>query len=141
MRSRKCQASASTIAWIAYLVGRDSVLPRVVSRAVGGSPALSRVRKTFCDVGRKLRASSGQFWWVSSIKETALQDLQCRAQGFAMSPGNKGAPAGSFGGPRALKEGALKDLRCLRETTVLPRAVLVGLQYKGERTRGFAMTQ
>ena len=101
---------------------------RLAACSCDGSPVLRKAQSRICDVSRKQRCSSGQFWWVSSTKESALEDLRCGAQRFAVSSGTKCAQAGSFGGSPTLRT-ALQDLRCLRETKAPQRAVLVGLEH------------
>ena len=84
---------------------------RLAACSCDGSQVLRKAQSRICDVSRKQRCSSGQFWWVSSTKESALEDLRCGAQRFAVSSGNKCAQAGSFGWFPALRTG-LEDLRC-----------------------------
>ena len=132
--SRKQKCSSGQFLWVSCIKERTrgfAMAPgnyRLAACSCDGSPVLRKAQSRICDVSRKQRCSSGQFWWVSSTKESALEDLRCGAQRFAVSSGNKCAQAGSFGGSPALRT-ALQDLRCLRETKAPQRAVLVGLEH------------
>ena len=111
---------------------------RLAECSCDGSPVLRKAQSRICDVSRKQRCSSGQFWWVSSTKESAPEDLRCGAQRFAVSSGNKCAQAGSFGGSQRFAVSSGKKCAQAGSFGWFP-ALRTGLEDLRCRGHGFSM--